>query len=86
MSLRDGDGKNIFALLGSETDSGRGGAKYEDTKFISEAAEQFLAGILDGLPDGEHWIRAVETKADGCVLSFTSRMTSAVLDNKALLI
>ena len=53
MSLRDSDGKNIFALPGSETGKGRDGAKYDDTKFISEVAEQFLAGVLDGLPDGE---------------------------------
>ena len=53
MSLRDSNGKNIFAFPGSETGKGREGAKYDDTKFISEAAEHFLAGILDGLPDGE---------------------------------
>lgn len=51
VSLRDSNGKNIFALPGSETGKGRDGAKYDDTKFISEVAEQFLAGILDGLPD-----------------------------------
>lgn len=55
MSLRDSDGKNIFAFPGSETGQGREGAKYDDTKFISEIAERFLAGILDGLPDGESY-------------------------------
>jgi len=54
VSLRDSDGKNIFAFPGSETGQGRQGAKYDDTKFISEVAEQFLAGVLDGLPDGEY--------------------------------
>lgn len=53
VSLRDSDGKNIFAFPGSETAKGREGAKYDDTKFISEVAERFLAGILDGLPDSE---------------------------------
>jgi glutamine synthetase len=53
VSLRDSEGANIFAYLGSENGQCREGAKYDDTKFISEVAEQFLAGILDGLPDGE---------------------------------
>ena len=33
---------------------GRKGAAYEDTKYLSQEAEWFLAGVLDGLPDGEH--------------------------------
>jgi len=49
VSLRDSNGKNIFAF--PETGQGRESAKYDDTKFISEIAERFLAGILDGLPD-----------------------------------
>lgn len=53
MSLRDLEGKNIFAFPGSETGKCREGARYDDTKFISKVAEQFLAGILEGLPDGE---------------------------------
>lgn len=52
MSLRDQDGKNIFAFPEAEAGKGREGAKYDDTKFISEIAEHFLAGVLDGLPDG----------------------------------
>jgi len=51
VSLRDSKGENVFEFPGAETGKGREGAKYDDTKFISEAAEQFLAGILDGLPD-----------------------------------
>lgn len=51
MSLRDSNGKNIFAYLDPEH-KGREDAKYDDTKFISKVAEQFLAGLLDGLPDG----------------------------------
>ena len=53
VSLRDSDGKNIFAFPEAEAGKGREGTKYDDTKFISEIAEQFLAGILDGLPDGQ---------------------------------
>jgi len=52
VSLRDLDGKNVFAFSEADVGKGREGAKYDDTKFISEVAEQFLAGILDGLPDG----------------------------------
>lgn len=52
VSLRDKDGKNIFAV--SEADiaaGGRKGAANDDTKFISQEAEWFLAGILDGIAD-----------------------------------
>jgi glutamine synthetase len=52
LSLRTPDGKNAFAYTGSESE-GRPGAKYADTRFISEVAEHFLAGILDGLQDGK---------------------------------
>ncbi|KAK0210832.1 hypothetical protein DFS33DRAFT_1466943 [Desarmillaria ectypa] len=49
VSLRNNQGQNIFALPRSDVAIGREGAAFEDTKYISEAAEQFLAGILDGL-------------------------------------
>lgn len=52
VSLRDSDGKNVFTFPEAEAGKGRESARYDDTKFISEVAEQFLAGILDGLPDG----------------------------------
>ena len=52
VSLRDKNGKNIFAVSDSELVSGRVGASYDDTKFISQEAEWFLAGILDGIADG----------------------------------
>jgi hypothetical protein len=32
--------------------SGRIGAAYDDTKFMSQEGEWFLAGILDGIADG----------------------------------
>lgn len=52
VSLRDADGKSLFAVSQSELESGRKGATYSDTKHISQLAEWFLAGILVGLPDG----------------------------------
>ncbi|KAF9532224.1 hypothetical protein CPB83DRAFT_847455 [Crepidotus variabilis] len=50
-SLRDKDGRNIFAVTDEELKSGRAGAANDDTKFISQEAEWFLAGILDGIAD-----------------------------------
>jgi len=51
VSLRGPDGENLFAISKSELQSGREGAAYEDTKFMSQLGEWFLAGVLDGLPD-----------------------------------
>jgi len=51
VSLRTKDGKNLFAVKNSELKNGREGAANQDTKFISKEAEEFLAGILDGLTD-----------------------------------
>lgn len=53
MSLRNSNGDNIFALPKSETNKARGNAAFDDTKYLSEVAEQFLAGILDGIADGQ---------------------------------
>lgn len=52
VSLRDANGKNSFALPDSELKSGRSGAAYEDTQFLSQEGEWFLAGVLDGIADG----------------------------------
>jgi len=51
LSLRDSDGRNSFAVSDSELKSGRIGAAYDDTKFMSQEGEWFLAGILDGIAD-----------------------------------
>lgn len=51
VSLRDSNGKNVFALSEAELKTGRAGAQYEDTRFFSQEGEWFLAGVLDGLPD-----------------------------------
>ncbi|KAF9469342.1 hypothetical protein BDZ94DRAFT_1244247 [Collybia nuda] len=51
VSLRDASGKNSFALAESERETGRDDALYEDTKFMSQEGEWFLAGILDGIAD-----------------------------------
>lgn len=54
VSLRDKNGRNIFSVSKEQLKSGRSGAANEDTRFISHEAEMFLAGLLDGLPDGEN--------------------------------
>jgi len=52
VSLKDAANKNIFAVSDSEIQNGgRADAAYDDTKFISQEAEWFLAGILDGIAD-----------------------------------
>ncbi|KAJ3891583.1 hypothetical protein GG344DRAFT_76770 [Lentinula edodes] len=51
VSLRDDSGKNIFAVSEAELLTGRPGAANDDVKFLSEEAEHFLAGILDGIAD-----------------------------------
>ena len=52
VSLRNHEGRNIFAVSDSELESGRVNAANDDTKFISQEAEWFLAGVLDGIADG----------------------------------
>ncbi len=52
ISLRDSTGTNIFAVTPDELAAGgREGAHSKDTRFISQTAEHFLAGVLKGLPD-----------------------------------
>ncbi|TFY83440.1 hypothetical protein EWM64_g558 [Hericium alpestre] len=51
VSIRGADGKNAFAVDPSQAGAGRPDAAYDELRFISQVAEQFLAGILDGLPD-----------------------------------
>ncbi|KAG8927887.1 hypothetical protein FRC01_006760 [Tulasnella sp. 417] len=52
VSLRTKEGKNVFGLSDAEVEAGgRKDAQYDETKFISQEAEWFLAGLLDGLPD-----------------------------------
>ena len=70
---------DAFTFLGSETGKDRGGAEYGDIRFTSEFAENSLAGILAGLPDGAFLTCIVETKTDGCTCSLASRMASATL-------
>ncbi len=53
VSLRDANGKSLFAVSDAELKNGRTNAQYNDTKFLSQEGEWFLAGILDGLPDGK---------------------------------
>lgn len=55
VSLKDEKtGRNIFAV--SEEDvknGGRKNAKWEELRYLSQEGESFVAGLLDGLPDGE---------------------------------
>ncbi|KAH7341130.1 glutamine synthetase/guanido kinase [Rhizoctonia solani] len=51
VSLRDQNGRNIFALVDADKDRGRADAQYQDTRFMSQEGEWFLAGVLDGLTD-----------------------------------
>ena len=53
VSLRDQDGKSLFAVSPSELENGRQGAAYPDTKYLSQEGEWFLAGVLRGLPDSK---------------------------------
>lgn len=54
VSLRDKDGRNIFAVSESEREAGRTNAAYKDTKFLSQEGEWFVAGVLDGIADGRY--------------------------------
>ncbi|KDQ12252.1 hypothetical protein BOTBODRAFT_419087 [Botryobasidium botryosum FD-172 SS1] len=52
VSLRDSNGRNVFALSEDEVAAGgRADAKYKDLRMISQEAEWFLGGVLEGLPD-----------------------------------
>ncbi|KAH6894970.1 glutamine synthetase [Coprinopsis sp. MPI-PUGE-AT-0042] len=46
VSLRNPEGQNIFAVSKEELKTGREGAANEDTRFISQEAEWFLAGLV----------------------------------------
>ncbi|CAE7057373.1 unnamed protein product [Rhizoctonia solani] len=51
VSLRDKNGRNVFAIPDSYKEKGRADAQYQDTRFMSQEGEWFLAGVLDGLTD-----------------------------------
>lgn len=63
VSLRTKDGKNVFALPDADVKKGRAGAEYDDTRFMSQEGEWFLAGILDGLTDSKG---VTSTSIAGC--------------------
>jgi glutamine synthetase len=66
VSLRNAEGRNIFAVSDAELKTGRSNAANEDTKFISQEAEWFLAGILDGIADGTHSSIPCKQSIDSC--------------------
>ncbi|KAI9446497.1 glutamine synthetase/guanido kinase [Lactarius indigo] len=49
VSIRDGNGDNIFAVKPEELKGGREGAAYDELKHISQSAEYFLAGLVPTL-------------------------------------
>ncbi|KNZ73775.1 Type-1 glutamine synthetase 2 [Termitomyces sp. J132] len=51
VSLRDSNGTNVFALAEGDSKEGRKDAQYDDTRYVSQEGEWFLAGILDGIAD-----------------------------------
>ncbi|KAG6880223.1 hypothetical protein C0992_002989 [Termitomyces sp. T32_za158] len=51
VSLRDNTGTNVFSLREVDGKGGRKDAQYEDTRYLSQEGEWFLAGILDGIAD-----------------------------------
>lgn len=53
VSLRDDQGRNVFAPSGEDLVKGRSNAAYADTRFVSQEGEWFLAGVLDGIADGQ---------------------------------
>lgn len=58
VSLRDKEGRNIFAPTKEESaGAGRESAEFKDLKYLSQEAEWFLAGLLEGLPDGKLRVR-----------------------------
>jgi hypothetical protein len=65
VSLRDSNGSNVFAIKTEELQGGREGAPYDELKYISQTAEYFLAGVLEGLTDGKfpYLMRESDAKA-----------------------
>ncbi|CAE6504156.1 unnamed protein product [Rhizoctonia solani] len=61
VSLRDKNGRNIFAIVDADKDKGRADAQYQDTRFMSQEGEWFLAGVLDGLTDTTSGRRGMPT-------------------------
>jgi glutamine synthetase len=51
--MRTKDGKNVFALSDADAKKGRSDAANDDTKWMSQEGEWFLAGVLDGLSDSK---------------------------------
>ncbi|CAE6420335.1 unnamed protein product [Rhizoctonia solani] len=51
VSLRDKSGRNVFAVSDGDKEKGRSNAQSQDTRFLSQEGEWFLAGVLDGLVD-----------------------------------
>ena len=59
VSLMNKDGNNVFAVKADAAKTGRPHAAFDDTKFMSQEGEWFLAGVLDGLADGRFFIKTL---------------------------
>jgi len=73
ISLKNNEGRNIFSVSEAELQTGRANAANGDTKYISQEAEWFLAGILDGIADGMFqycpltFLRLINSNAQSCL-------------------
>jgi len=85
VSIRDKSGRNIFAVTEEEKKAGgRKDAAFEDTKFLSQEAEWFLAGLLEGLSDGMfmspflHWTGTSIINSPSSFLAVSSLVCSSL--------
>jgi len=85
VSIRDKSGRNIFAVTEEEKKAGgRKDAAFEDTKFLSQEAEWFLAGLLEGLSDGMsmspflHWTGTSIINSPSSFLAVSSPVCSSM--------
>ena len=79
VSLRDANGRSIFALPDAEVKTGRANAQYEDTKFLSQEGEWFLAGVLRGLPDSKSILKQFRPFTHICVVKLYSYACSTYI-------
>ena len=79
VSLRDQDGKSLFAVSPSELENGRQGAAYPDTKYLSQEGEWFLAGVLRGLPDSKSILKQFRPFTHICVAKLHSYACSTYI-------
>ncbi|KAG1884620.1 hypothetical protein F4604DRAFT_1878657 [Suillus subluteus] len=86
VSLKDGEGHDVFSL--SDVDP------FEDTRYLNQIREYFLAGVLDGLPDAQEIVPTINSYKcligvtygyDSCVASIRIILPPSVLPSAARL-